>query len=240
MSFTNPYLQFIDLLLIGLAAMLVWAVYRAVVDFGTSQRPVFINVINEDKIIKAYMLNNEIYLRRVFFKLDPTSKLPFGFDSFPIRINKSVYLPFLPIKVAEVPMLVAVRTIEGHIVPVSIEKVDDQNYRLADYLKTNITRMLHSDLSTINQSIANIKTSEGLMEAIINQIKENWIGFSVVLIMLSLLILIGINLKYSDALIKVSENMKIVSEKMIQITNKIENEPISESNTTVQINVSTP
>ena len=100
--------------------------------------------------------------------------------------------------------------------------------------------MLHSDLSTINQSIANIKTSEGLMEAIINQIKENWIGFSVVLIMLSLLILIGINLKYSDALIKVSENMKIVSEKMIQITNKIENEPISESNTTVQINVSTP
>ena len=203
------------MLLLIFGAAFIFMVYQAFRNFGTSQKTIYINTINDDQYIKAYMLNGAIYTRRYFFKLDDSSRLPFRYDDFPMKTEKIVSNGFLRTKV---PVLKAVRTPAGFIEPVYLD-IKDGKYVLRSYAAESYKRIVQSELDWIARLAAGfVNAPNSIMEAIVMGIKEHWIIVMAMMLGFGFLTIIGVGLQYKDSLLAVSENMKEVAEILREVS----------------------
>jgi hypothetical protein len=201
----------LSVLLFLLAAGGVFVFFQAYRQFGTNQKVVYIHTFFDDKYIKAYMLDGNIYTRRYFFKLDLDSKLPFRYEHFPVVVEKNTLF-------GKVPVLKAVRTANGAIVP-AYGRISDGTYEIIDYASKELRKIVQSELQSIAQLAAGYVTApNSIMEAVIMGVKENWGIVMAALLGLSFLIVIGVGIKYNDALIAVSEKMKEVAEILREVS----------------------
>lgn len=215
LSINTTLTDVVLLLLFIFGIIFIFILYQAYRNFGTSQKLVYISVFNDNEdagYIKAYMVNGAIYTRRFFYKLDDSSRLPFRYDDFPTKSEKKIWFGL-----AKVPVLKAIRTIDGSIAPAYLDSKDG-NYIIRNYAAVAYDRILQAELYWIAQFAAGfVKSPSSLAEAIITGIKENWIGLVGMVLAFGFVVLIGVGLQYKDALVAVSEKMKEVAEILAEV-----------------------
>jgi len=218
----DPYLpintslnDILTLLFLAFGASVVFMVYQVFRNFGTSQKTVYINTINDDRYIKAYMLNGAIYTRRYFFKLDDSSRLPFRYEDFPMKTEKVIYNGLFGVRV---PVLKAVRTPDGSIEPVYLD-IKEGKYTLKSYWVEANKRIIQSEIDWIARLASSFANSpNSIMEAIIMGVKENWIIVVAIILSAGFMVIVGVGIQYKDALVAVSEKMKEVAEILREVS----------------------
>jgi len=131
--------------------------------FGTIKK-IYLLIVDDDELVPAYLLGEDIYLKKGFFGVDPSSKLPFKYKDFLFKAKR--------VKdnwgdSAGVPVIVATKDSQGQIIPVSNRNFSEalSKFMKAKFFKEIWSAGSISELLLLHMELDDIRRLERLAMA---------------------------------------------------------------------------